>query len=140
LAGAAVCAGAGVGAAAGALGVCVEAGADAVELAGGATMGGAACRAGPGPLLAAMGAAAQVPTQWSGSGGAACAAAVKASTRSRLGRIRRCERVVTAECQPRMKFSGRTILRRTGGARLRGCVASVTPGGRRLMDSLRPWH
>src|ERR1035437_9111499 len=65
----------GAGAGAG-VGVCVDGGVGAVELEGGATMGGAAVSVAARPLLAAMGAVAQVPTQWSGGGGAACGVAV----------------------------------------------------------------
>ena len=84
------------GAAAG-VGVCVAAGADADELAGGATTGEATVSVAILPLLAAKGAVAQVPTQWSGAGGAACDVAVSAS-RARRGRIWRRRRVVTAGC------------------------------------------
>ena len=87
------------GAAAG-VGVCVAAGADADELAGGATTGEATVSVAILPLLAAKGAVAQVPTQRSGAGGAACDVAVVAvsASRARRGRIWRRGRVVTAGC------------------------------------------
>src|ERR1017187_2313259 len=95
----------GAGAGAG-VGVCVDGGVGAVELEGGATMGGAAVSVAARPLLAAMGAVAQVPTQWSGDGGAACEVAVivvKARRKIRQGRVGRRGRVVTEVCQPRKK-------------------------------------
>src|ERR1035437_5784660 len=95
----------GAGAGAG-VGVCVDGGVGAVELEGGATMGGAAVSVAERPLLAAMGAVAQVPTQWSGDGGAACEVAVivvKARRKIRQGRVGRRGRVVTEVCQPRKK-------------------------------------
>ena len=77
-------------------------------MAGGAATGGAAVRLAASPLLAAMGAVAQLPTQWSGAGGAACEVAamvVRASSRNTRVRMERVGGVVTAECQPRKKFS-----------------------------------
>jgi len=53
------------------MGVCVLGGVIAVELDGGATAGGAATSVAARPLLAAIGAVAHVPTQWSDAGGAA---------------------------------------------------------------------
>jgi hypothetical protein len=91
----------------------VEGGTGAAEFAGGATAGGAPTLVAAGPLFAAMGAVAQVPTQWSGGFGAACAApvAVKASRRNRLGRILRRMGFVTGVGQPRKKSCSGTILR-----------------------------
>lgn len=88
-------------------GVCVEGGTVAAEVAGGATAGGALTLVAAGPLLAAIGAVAQVPTQWSGGFGAACeaAVAVKASRTSRLGSSLQCECLITGVNQPRKKVA-----------------------------------
>jgi hypothetical protein len=96
------------------LGACVEGGTGAVEFDGGATAGGAPTVAAAGPLFAAIGAVAHVPTQWSGNFGAAWeapATAWKASKTSRLGRNLRRTSMVTGISQPLMKSLSRTILR-----------------------------
>ena len=54
----------------------MAAGAGEVDPAGGAIAGGGAVGRGTRPLLAAIGAAAHVPTQWSGAGGAASAVGI----------------------------------------------------------------
>ena len=87
----------------------MEGGVGAVELEGGAMAGGAATSVAARPLLAAMGAVAQVPTQWSGGGGgAACETAgmvLKARRKIRQGRMERRGRVVTEVGLPRKKVS-----------------------------------
>ena len=85
-------------------GVGVAGGTGAVEFAGGITAGCAASLAGAGPLFAAMGAVAQLPTQWSAGFGAACAAivaAVKANSRNSWGSMGGRERRVMGIDQPR---------------------------------------
>ena len=113
--GAGACAGSGAGGTAAGGGPWVEDGTGAVELAGGITAGGAASRAGAGLLLAAMGAVAQVPTQWSGAaGGAPYAATLAAANRtgSRKGDAKRARRMdrVTATCGPQLIFFQRLHL------------------------------
>jgi hypothetical protein len=108
----------------------VEAGTGATAFAGGATAGGATTLAAEGPLFAAMGAVAQVPTQWSGGFGAACIAAVvrvKASRTRRLGRVVRRMGVGTGVGQPRKKSFSRTILR--WFCCFPGKTALASPGG-----------
>ena len=75
------------------------------------------------------GAVAQVPTQWSGGGGAAAAETERAS-RAMAGRMERRRRVVTAECQPRKDFFSGSILRcfitaRRGGVGDHGSVSRI---------------
>ena len=114
------------------------AGADPIGTAG---TGGTAGR----PLLAATGAVAQVPTQWSGAGGAASAevavATAKASSRKELATMERRRSLVTGVRQPRKKVSAAPYYaglpetaavdaaRRLGAARLSrivGCGRTLT--------------
>jgi hypothetical protein len=94
------------------VGACADGGTVALELEGGATAGGAATRVAARPLLAAMGAVAQVPTQCSGAGGAALAivAVVSASSRRVENEARRMD-VVTARVNLRENFFSGSILR-----------------------------
>ena len=86
----------------GAAGVSTAAGAEPI---GTSVTGGAAGR----PLLAATGAVAQVPTQWSGAGGAASAevavVAARVSGRKKLATMERRRSLVTGVSQPRKKVS-----------------------------------
>ena len=97
----------GTGAGAGADEVCaVCAGAAAANGVAGAATGTRRAGVAGRPLLAAKGAAAHVPTQWSGGGAAYEAEAMAASANSRSRReMRGCG--VTGECQPRRIFSER---------------------------------
>jgi len=93
-------------------GTCVAAGAGAVDPAGGAIAGGGAVGRGARPLLAAIGAAAHVPTQWSGAGAAWAVAAVNGENSNAVAsaNAEKFQRKDTVRSTSIHEIAGRTIL------------------------------